>query len=74
MADAQHEEQTIRVNGRRQAAEIGLTVERLLERLEITGRYALVERNGSPVPRERFGTVELEPGDEVVIARPVAGG
>lgn len=75
MPDAQpQQERTIRVNGRPQVAELGLTVERLLERLDITARYALVERNGSPVPRERFNTVELEAGDEVVIARPVAGG
>lgn len=66
--------EAIRVNGRCHAAETGLTVERLLERLEIRSRYALVERNGVPVSQDRFGVTELEPGDELVIARPVAGG
>lgn len=65
---------TIRVNGRRHELERGTSVARLLERLEITARYALVERNGAPVPSERFGVVELEPDDELVVARPVAGG
>ena len=65
---------TIRVNGRRQPIDAGLTVQRLLERLEITARYALVERNGEPVAREAFSDVEVEDGDELVIARPVAGG
>lgn len=65
---------TIRVNGRRHSAEAGLTIERLLARLDITARYALVERNGAPVTHDRFDSVELEAGDELVIARPVAGG
>ncbi|MGI9659559.1 MAG: sulfur carrier protein ThiS [Gaiellaceae bacterium] len=65
---------TIRVNGRSQDIETGLTVQRLLERLEITARYALVERNGEPVERSSFPDVELSDGDEVVVARPVAGG
>ena len=64
----------IRVNGRRHEIEAGLTVEHLLERLEITARYALVERNGKAVARESFPTVELCDGDELVVARPVAGG
>ena len=37
-------------------------------------RYALVERNGEPVERERYGERELEEGDRLVVARPVAGG
>ena len=65
---------TIRVNGRRQPISSGLTVEGLLERLEITARYALVERNGQPVERDAFAAVEVEDGDDLVIARPVAGG
>jgi thiamine biosynthesis protein ThiS len=62
------------VNGREHELEPGETVERLLERLGVAGRFALVERNGEPVERRRYGETELARGDTVVVARPVAGG
>ena len=65
---------TCTVNGREHTLEPGETVERLLERLELGARFALVERNGDPVERAAYGRVELAPGDTVVVARPVAGG
>jgi thiamine biosynthesis protein ThiS len=64
----------ITVNGRREELEGGETIAVLLERLGFVGRYTLVERNGEPVERSRFGEVALESGDELVVARPVAGG
>jgi thiamine biosynthesis protein ThiS len=64
----------ITVNGRGQAAAPGETVETLLERLGLAARYALVERNGEPVERARYGQTALEDGDLLVVARPVAGG
>jgi len=65
---------TVTVNGRAQEAAAGETVETLLERLGLAARYALVERNGEPVERGRYGTTALEDGDTLVVARPVAGG
>ena len=65
---------TITVNGRAQEADPGETVESLLDRLGLAARYALVERNGEPVERGRYGEVALEDGDTLVVARPVAGG
>ena len=65
---------TILVNGRAQPLEAGETVARLLDRLGLESRYALVERNGEPVERARYGEVELASGDRLVVARPVAGG
>jgi sulfur carrier protein len=62
------------VNGRAQELEEVASVATLLERLGLHGRYALVERNGEPVERERYAEVELEEGDRLVVARPVAGG
>ena len=62
------------VNGREHELEPGETVERLLERLGLGARYALVERNGDPVERAAYDRVELAPGDTIVVARPVAGG
>ena len=65
---------TIVVNGREHAVEPGETVARLLDRLGLGARLALVERNGEPVERERYAEVELASGDRLVVARPVAGG
>ena len=62
------------VNGRRHELEPGETVERLLERLGLAGRFALVERSGEPVERKACGETELESGDSLVVAGPVAGG
>jgi thiamine biosynthesis protein ThiS len=65
---------TCTVNGREHELESGETVERLLERLGLGGRFALVERNGEPVERARYGDTALVAGDTLVVARPVAGG
>jgi len=65
---------TVTVNGREQPVAAGETVESLLESLGLGAKYALVERNGEPVERERYGETALEEGDSVVVARPVAGG
>jgi thiamine biosynthesis protein ThiS len=65
---------TVTVNGREQAAAQGDTVESLLDRLGLAAKYALVERNGEPVERARYGDTELADGDRLIVARPVAGG
>jgi thiamine biosynthesis protein ThiS len=65
---------TVTVNGRVHELEDGETVARMLERLGVPGRFALVERNGEPVARGDYAEVELERGDTLVVARPVAGG
>ena len=62
------------VNGRAHELEAGETVARLLARLGFEGPYALVERNGEPVERERYERVELAGDDLILVARPVAGG
>ena len=64
---------TVLVNGREEAVAPGETVADLLERLGLGG-FALVERNGEPVERARYGEVELADSDRLVVARPVAGG
>ena len=61
-------------NGKELDLEAPATVSRLLEQLDLQGPYALVERNGEPVERERYGEISLEEGDTLVVARPVAGG
>jgi sulfur carrier protein len=62
------------VNSRRVDVEADATVAALLEQLGVAGPYALVERNGEPVEREQYAELELEEGDLLVVARPVAGG
>jgi thiamine biosynthesis protein ThiS len=62
------------VNGKSLELESSATVQRLLGELGLEGPYALVERNGEPVERERYGETALQEGDRLVVARPVAGG
>ena len=64
----------VTVNGKPVALEACATVSRLLGELGLDGPYALVERNGEPVERDRYAETALEEGDELVVARPVAGG
>lgn len=61
-------------NGRQIELEPDATISRLLRELGVEGPYALVERNGEPVERERYDRVALAEGDRIVVARPVAGG
>jgi thiamine biosynthesis protein ThiS len=62
------------VNSRRVELPTAATVAVLLEQLGVAGPYALVERNGEPVERDRYGDLELADGDTLIVARPVAGG
>jgi sulfur carrier protein len=64
----------VTVNGRSHEAAPGESVESLLDRLGLAARYALVERNGEPVERDRYPETALAEGDTLVVARPVAGG
>jgi thiamine biosynthesis protein ThiS len=65
---------SVLINGRQTELDEGETVAGLLERLGVGAGYALVERNGEPVERRDYDRVELEGGDRLVVARPVAGG
>jgi sulfur carrier protein len=65
---------TVTVNGREQSVAAGATVESLLDSLGLGSKYALVERNGEPVERARYGDTALTDGDRLIVARPVAGG
>jgi thiamine biosynthesis protein ThiS len=61
-------------NGKELELGLSATVTGLLLELGLDGPYALVERNGEPVERSRYDELELEEGDLLVVARPVAGG
>ena len=65
---------TVSVNGRELELPTEATVTTMLSALGIDGPYALVERNGEPVERDEYAELVLAEGDQIVVARPVAGG
>jgi len=52
----------------------GATVDDLLARLGLGGKWVLVERNGAPVRRGDLATTLLAEGDRLELVRAVAGG
>jgi thiamine biosynthesis protein ThiS len=64
----------VNVNGRDVEVPSAATVTSMLDVLGLEPGYALVERNGEPVERRRYQELELEEGDRLLVARPVAGG
>ncbi len=52
----------------------GATVAALLDRIGLTGRVVVVERNGEPVDRGAVGSTVLRDGDRCEVVRAVAGG
>jgi sulfur carrier protein len=64
----------VTANGEPVELEDGATVDDLLDRLSLGGRWVIVERNGEPVSRAAFATTVLVDGDRVELVRAVAGG
>ncbi len=64
----------ILVNGEPHALPPGGTLAALLSALELPPEWVLVELNGEPVPRERYGATRLSAGDRLELATPMAGG
>ena len=52
----------------------GATVDDLLAKLGLGGRWVLVERNGEPVARRELASTVLVEGDRIELVRAVAGG
>lgn len=52
----------------------GLTVQSLLERLDLAGQYVAVERNREIIPYQTFAQTVLEDGDVLEIVTLVGGG
>ncbi|HEX2274101.1 MAG TPA: sulfur carrier protein ThiS [Acidimicrobiales bacterium] len=52
----------------------GATVDDLLAKLGLGGRWVLVERNGEPVARRELASTVLAEGDRLELVRAVAGG
>lgn len=64
----------ITVNGRGVEIESSMTVERLLDTVDVPPNYLAVEINSEVVPRERFTIQVVGPGDDVEVVTLVGGG
>ncbi|MFH1681927.1 MAG: sulfur carrier protein ThiS [Candidatus Eisenbacteria bacterium] len=62
------------VNGEKRPLPGPIPLPDLLEEMGIRSRWAIVERNGEPVPRERYEETTILPGHRIEIATPTAGG
>ena len=62
------------LNGESFEAAGPMTVLELLRRHELTGRRIAVAINAEVVPRSRFATAEIGPGDRVEVIHAVGGG
>jgi len=62
------------INGETRELPEPLTAARLLEELGLAGKRLALEVNLEIVPRSRFDTYELQPGDRVEIVQAIGGG
>ena len=62
------------VNGSPTQVEPGLTLEALLDRLQLAAGRVAVERNRQVIPRQRHRSEPVEPGDRFEIVTLVGGG
>jgi thiamine biosynthesis protein ThiS len=64
----------ITANGKPYEVESGTTVAGFIRSRELDPRFVVVERNGEPLERDRYGKVRLSDGDRLELVRAVAGG
>lgn len=64
----------ITVNGKRVEIESPMTVEQLLDIVDVPPNYLAVEVNADVVPREQYSTHLVGPDDEVEVVTLVGGG
>ena len=62
------------VNGEARPLDSPISLADLFAELEIREKWAIVERNGEPLPREAYAGTMIKPGDRLEIATPMAGG
>ncbi len=61
-------------NGREFDLDRRVTLAEFIRMRDLDPRYVVVERNGEPVERARFGELALADGDRLELVRAVAGG
>ncbi|MGI9468573.1 MAG: sulfur carrier protein ThiS [Rubripirellula sp.] len=64
----------ITVNGRSVELDESMTVEYMLDRVDVPPNYLAVEVNAELVPREEYTTHAIEDGDQVELVTLVGGG
>ena len=62
------------VNGRSVEIESPMTIERLLDTVDVPPNYLAVERNAVVVPREDYAKVTVNAGDDIEVVTLVGGG
>jgi sulfur carrier protein len=65
---------TITVNGRPVEIEAPMTVEQLLDTVDVPPNYLAVEVNADVVPRQEYTEHIVGPGDDVEVVTLVGGG
>jgi len=51
-----------------------LTLQQLIDQMQLAGQRIAVELNGEIVPRSRWATVEIQDGDRAEVVRAIGGG
>ncbi len=64
----------IQLNGEPQTLERAMTVQALLEQLELINQRLAVEINEDLVPRSQFAEHQIQDGDQIEIVRAIGGG
>lgn len=64
----------ITVNGESVEIESPMTVEQVLDSVDVPPNYLAVEVNSDVVPREKYTTHMIGPGDDVEVVTLVGGG
>ena len=64
----------ITVNGKGVDVESSMTVEQLLDTVDVPPNYLAVEVNGEVVPREDYTVRFVDAGDEIEVVTLVGGG
>ncbi len=64
----------ITINGKEVQIESPMTVEQLLDTVDVPPNYLAVEVNGQVVPREDYTAATVGAGDEVEVVTLVGGG
>jgi thiamine biosynthesis protein ThiS len=65
---------TIVANGKPREIRDATTIAEFLQQLGWRPEWVVVEHNGEPVERPRFGAIALHAGDRLEVVRAVAGG
>ena len=64
----------VTLNGGAREVPDGCSVEELIQAVELDPAFVIVEHNGEPLERKRYGDVVVSAGDRVELVRAVAGG